>query len=512
MPTNPTRGDRIIAFIEKYCVVPEGKLIGQPMQLLPFQKKFIREVFDNPAGTKTGILSIARKNGKTGLIAAILLAFIAGPEARQNAQIRSAGRSRDQASLVFNLASKMVQMSPELSRVVRIIPSGKRLIGLVRNVDYHAMSADAGGAHGQSPYLLIIDELGQVKGEQDDFVDALITAQGAYDDAMRMVISTQAPTDADMLSIWIDDARNNSDERTVCHVYEAAKDCDVLDEDGWESANPALGKFRSRVDMEDEAEKAARMPSAESAFRNLFLNQRVNRNNPFVSRSIWNANGSEVDDSVFYKFPVWGGLDLSKTTDLTAFVLVARDDQEKWHVKPYFWKPGDTIRDHAKRDRAPYDRWEREGLLFTTPGTSVSYAFVAKQIAQIVDGMDLKKIGFDRWKMENLRPLLEPNGLDEDLFEEVVQGPRTFSPFMDFVETELLNCNVRHGGHQVLTMCAANAVAIEDANENRRLDKSKSTGRIDGMVAKVMAMGVAASTMDDEDDGSYLDEDELVLL
>lgn len=488
-----TRGERVIAFIEKYCVVPEGRLIGQPMKLLPFQKKFIKEVFDNPKGTKRGILSIARKNGKSGLIAAILLAFIAGPEAKLNAQIRSGARSREQAAIVFNLAAKMVRLSPELSRIVRIVPSGKTLIGLARNVEYKALSAEAGAAHGQSPYLLIIDELGQVKGEQDDFVDALITAQGAYDDAMLLVISTQAPTDADMLSIWIDDAIASNDPRTVCHLYEGEKDCDLLDEEAHKAANPALGVFRSQVDLENEARKAQRMPSAESAFRNLFLNQRVNRNNPFVSPDVWKKAALPVSEDVFATCPVWAGLDLSKTTDLTAFVMVAKDSEGHWHAKARFWKPGSTILDHEKRDRAPYTRWQKEGWIDAPHGVSIDYSFVAKRIAADLDGKDVRKVGFDRWKFDQLKPHLEDEGVDPELFVSIAQGAKTFSPYLDFVETELLNERVRHGGNPVLTMCAMNAVAVSDNNENRKLDKLKSTGRIDGMVALVMAMGLAAS-------------------
>lgn len=487
-----TRGDRVILFIEKYCVVPEGRLIGQPMRLLPFQKKFIKDVFDNPAGTKRGILSIARKNGKSGLIAAILLAFIAGPEARLNAQIRSGARSREQAGIVFNLASKMVNLSPELSKLVRIVPSGKTLIGLARNVEYKALSAEAGAAHGQSPYLLIIDELGQVRGEQDDFVDALITAQGAYDDAMLLVISTQAPTDADMLSIWIDDALASNDPRTVCHLYEGEKDCDLLDKVAHKAANPALAVFRSKVDLEDEARKAQRMPSAESAFRNLFLNQRVNRNNPFVSPDVWKRNSGPVSDEVFETRPVWAALDLSKTTDLSAWGMVAKDDDGFWHVRMRFWKPGDTLLDHEKRDRAPYTRWEKEGFIEAPPGVSIDYGFVARQIAADLEGKDVRKVGFDRWKFDQLKSHLENYAVPEELFEPVIQGPKTFSPFLDFVEGELLNGRVLHGGNPVLTMCAMNAVAVADSNENRKLDKLKSTGRIDGMVTLVMALGLAA--------------------
>ena len=486
-----TRGERIIAFIEAFCRVPEGKLIGQPIKLLPFQRRFILEVFDNPAGTKTGILSIGRKNGKTALIACILLAFIAGPEARHNAQICSGARSKEQASLVFRLACKIIRLSPELSTLIKIVPSGKRLIGLMRNVEYQALSAEAGTAHGLSPYLLILDELGQVRGEQDDFVEALETAQGAYDDAIKLVISTQAPTDADMLSILIDDAKTNQDPKTVCHIYEAAPDAEITDRKAWAAANPALGVFRSMVDMETEAASAARMPSRESGFRNLYLNQRVNRNNPLITRDVWKANGGAPDLSVFARCPVYAGLDLSKTTDLTAFVMVSKDEAGLWHVLPTFWKPADLVEDHEKRDRVPYARWVRDGVLQTTPGVAVGYGFVAREIARLISGKNIIMIGFDNWKFDQLKPWLEEYGVPDTLFHPVIQGPKTFSPFIDLVETELLDRKVRHGGHEVLTNHAANAVAVSDSNENRKLDKSRSTGRIDGIVAMTMAMGLA---------------------
>src|SRR3546814_6152490 len=189
-----TRGEKVIAFIEKYCVVPEGKLVGKPLKLEDFQKRFIREVYDNPKGTRRGILSIARKNGKSGLIAAMVLAHIVGPEARLNAQIVSGARSRDQAALVFNLAWKMSQLSPELTKLIRVIPSGKRLIGLPMNVEYKALAAEGQTAHGLSPVVVILDDLGPVRGSQDPFVEALETAQGAYDDGLQLVISTKAPT------------------------------------------------------------------------------------------------------------------------------------------------------------------------------------------------------------------------------------------------------------------------------------------------------------------------------
>ena len=236
-----TRGQKICTFIEHYCLIPEGAQVGQPIKLMKFQRKFILDVFDNPHGTSRAYLSVARKNGKSALIAAILLAHLVGPEARQNSQIISGARSRDQASLVFKLAEKMVRLSPELSKIVRIVPSQKMLVGLICNVEFKAISAESGTAHGLSPVLAILDELGQVRGPHDAFVEAIETAQGAHANPLLIAISTQAATDADLFSIWLDDAAAAKDRRIVSHVYSAPKDCELSDQKAWKIANPALG-------------------------------------------------------------------------------------------------------------------------------------------------------------------------------------------------------------------------------------------------------------------------------
>lgn len=189
------------------------------MVLAKFQKKFIRDVYDNPAGTRRAILSVSRKNGKTGLIAGLLLAHLGGPEAKLNSQIVSGAMSRDQAALVFNLAAKMVQLSPKLSSIVRIVPSGKRLLGLPMNTEYRALAADGKTAHGLSPVLTILDETGQCRGPQSDFIDAITTSQGAHEAPLLIAISTQAANVADLFSVWLDDAKISADPRIVCHLY-----------------------------------------------------------------------------------------------------------------------------------------------------------------------------------------------------------------------------------------------------------------------------------------------------
>ena len=485
-----TRGQRVVAFIERYCVVCEGDLIGTMVKLLPFQRKFIIEIYDNPHGTRRAFLSIARKNGKTALIAAILLAHICGPEAKLNSRIVSGAMSKEQAAEVFNYASKMVMMGPELVKLVKIVPSGKRLIGVIRNVEYQAISADGRTAHGKSPILAILDEVGQVRGPKSDFVDAITTSQGAYSDAMLFAISTQSPNDADLFSIWLDDARASMDKRIVCHVYEGAKDCDLLDKAAWRAANPALGKFRSLQDVEEQADRANRMPSAEPTFRNLVLNQRVEMMAPFVSRSVWLLNSHDADESVFYEEPVYVGLDLSSKIDLSAMVMVAY--RERWHVKCIFWTPSKGLAERAKRDRAPYDVWEKQGYLRAVTGAALDYEELAKDIGTALEGCNVVGVAFDRWRFDILKKELAELGLDLPLIP-FGQGFKDMAPAIDALEELLLNEQMAHSAHPVLTMCIANSRVEQDAAGNRKLNKAKATGRIDGAVALTMAIGIGVA-------------------
>lgn len=483
-----TRGERVIAFIHRYCVAPEGAKVGQPIELAEFQRRFILAIYDNPRGTRRAYLAIARKNGKSALIACLLLAHLVGPEAKLNAQLVSGARSREQAAVVFGLAAKMVQLSPELSKIVRIVPSGKRLIGLTMNTEYRALAAEGTTAHGLSPVLAILDEVGQVKGPQDDFIDAITTAQGAHDDPLLIAISTQAPTDADLFSIWLDDAERSDDQAIVSHVYAAPEGCALGDETAWAAANPALDLFRSRRDVEEQAAQAQRMPSAENTFRVLTLNQRVNMVSAFVSAGVWKAGNSapaEFDGS-----PIYGGLDLSATTDLTALVLTQRQ-AGLLMTRAWFWMPEAAVKEASRRDRAPYDVWVKQGFIRTTPGPVIDYAFVAVDLGEICGGLPIAKLAFDRWRMDRLKGELEKAGVDLPL-EPFGQGFVSMSPALDALEEDLLQERVRHGGCPPLAMCAANAVATRDPAGNRKLDKAKATGRIDGLVALAMARGAEA--------------------
>lgn len=485
---NKERAERVCRFIEKYLKVPEGALVGQPLKLADFQRRFIYDIYGREHPTRRAYLSIARKNSKSATIAALLLAHLVGPEAVQNSQIVSGAMSREQAALIFDLACKMINLSPELSEIIHIVPSSKRLIGTPRNVEYKALAAEGKTAHGLSPVLAILDEIGQVSGPRSDFIDAITTSQGAHEKPLLIAISTQAATDADLFSIWLDDAENSKDPSIVSHVYTAPKDCDLMDREAWKAANPALGLFRSEKDVEEQANQAVRMPSSSATFRWLTLNQRISTVAAFVSQDVWKACGAEP--APLEGLAVFGGLDLSARTDLTGFVLIGRDAEGVAHVHPYFWTPEQGLHDRAKRDRAPYDVWVREGYLRTTPGATVDYSFVAAEMAEILGPLDVRAIAFDRWRIDIFKKDAETLGLDFPLVEHG-QGFKDMSPALDTLESDLLNGRLRHGMHPVLTMCAANAVVSKDPAGNRKLDKHKATGRIDGMVALAMALGAA---------------------
>ena len=506
--SNATRGDRVIAFIEQFCLVPEGKDVGSSIKLADFQKEFIKEIYDNPHGTRRAILGIARKNGKSALIAGLMLAHICGPEAKLNSQVVSGAMSRDQAALVFNLASKMIQMSPELSKVCRVVPSKKSITGLARNVEYKALAADGTTAHGLSPVLAILDEVGQVKGPSSTFLEAILTSQGAHDEPLQVFISTQSPSDADFFSLIIDDAKKSKDVKTICHVYEAEADCDLLDEKQWIKANPAMGLFRGKDDLKEQLLQASRLPSMEASARNLLLNQRVAQDSLFLAPAIWKKNANTIDMSVFRSNPVALGLDLSARNDLTACVAAAQDDNGIVHLLPWVFCPNKGIEERSQRDRTPYATWVREGKMIALGGASLDYEQIAEHLRDSLDdlGIEPNFVAFDRWRIDVFKKAAEDVGFATWAnWHEVGQGFKDMSPRIENFESLLLEERIRHGNHPLLNMAAANAIAVNDPAGSKKLDKSKSTQRIDPLIAAVMAVfAVSEGQLDESFDATSL--------
>jgi phage terminase large subunit-like protein len=488
-----TRSERNIAWIEKVCAIPEGKrkLVGKPVVLREWQRGELRKIYDNPAGTRQAIISFPRKNGKTALVSFLLLLHLVGPEAVPNSQLYSAAQSRDQAATVFKLASKIVRLSPMLNSVVVIRDTAKELLCPELGTYYAALSADKSTAHGKSPVFACHDELGQVKGPVSDLYDAVETGMGAHDAPLSIIISTQAPTDNDLLSRLIDDALNSRDPQTVISVYSAPMSADPFSEETLRDCNPAWGDFLNADEVLRTMRAAKAMPSAESSYRNLHLNQRVDASNPFVSLERWLACGSDVEP--IEGVPVYGGLDLSAVHDLTALVLIGRVDGV-WQVHPTFWLPGDGLVEKSARDRVPYDLWRKQGYLLAAPGKSVDYEYVAEYLRGVFDRYNIVKIGFDAWAFAHLRPWLIKAGFTEDViterFQEFRQGTKSMTPALRDLEAEIVNERLAHGNHPVLSNNAGNAV-VRGQNNDRKLDKAKSAGRIDGMVSLAMAFGVA---------------------
>jgi phage terminase large subunit-like protein len=487
-------GADIIAFVEQTCFVPEGKLVGQNLALQDWQKDLIRLVYDNPHGTRRAIFSLGRKNAKTTLSACLLLAHLCGPPARSkpNSQLFSAAQSRDQAGIIFTLAAKMVRLNPELARTVTIQETAKSLICPELGTRYRALSAEASTAYGLSPSFIIYDELGQVRGPRSPLYEALETAVGAQENPLSIIISTQAPTDADLLSILIDDAMAGSDPRTVVKLYTAPTDSDPFDEATIRLANPAFGTFLNAREVMAMAADAQRMPAREVEFRNLILNQRIEATNAFVSPAVWKACAEPAGS--LDGLMVYGGLDLSEVADLTALVLVGWRNG-KWHVHPTFWLPGEGLLEKATADHVPYDLWRERGYLQTTPGKTVSYEFVADYLRGVFRRHNVQKIGFDRWNMRHLLPWLLKAGFTEPFvkehFVEFGQGIASMSPALRDLEQLVLEGQLAHGGHPVLNMCVNNTVIVLDDAGNRKPSKKRSVGRIDGLVALTIAIGVA---------------------
>lgn len=499
---NKNRVERIIQFIE--CLtVPSGVGAGGPFRLRKWQRKFIRDVYGphNKSGFRTvrrAIMSIARKNGKTALIAALVLVHLVGPEAIPNGEIYSAANEREQAGIIYKICSQMVRADPELDAMLTCVDSTKTIVNYGNGSFYRALSAEASSKHGYNPSFVIYDELAQAKNR--DLYDALDTSMGAREEPLFATISTQSDDPQHILSILIDDGLSGEDPTTVVHLYEVAEDVeDIFDEKVWYAANPALGDFRSLEDMRVMAARAKRMPSFEATFRNLYLNQRINSKSPLIPRAEWVGC---CDKSVDFEDgeDIYLALDLSGTTDLSALLGVSATDGDR--VKSWFWKPEDTMKEHEDRDRVPYTLWEKQGIITAVPGRAIHYGFIARQLAEICSMYHVLGLAYDRWRINDLLRELGNIGVEtwvEGKDDEIPgalrlvpwgQSFRDMAPAIDAIEVSILERRFKHDGNPCLTWNFANAITVKDPSGNRKMDKSKARFRIDGAVAAAMVIGL----------------------
>lgn len=500
----PSRADAVIAFIEKLTITI-GEDAGKLFKLRPWQKRFIIDVYGpvNPKGrriVRRAVLSVARKNGKSELAAALVLVHLIGPEAELNGEIIAAANSRDQAGVVFNAVKRMIEAEPELQKYLEVVPSTKRVFVHRRGIraegsTFRAVAADAGNLHGLNPSMVIYDELAQAKSRE--LFDTLTTSQGARSEPLFLTISTQNNDPQHVLSEMIDDGLAGGDPTTVCHLYAANDDADVLDEVAWKAANPALGDFRSLDDLRIMAKRAKRMPSDEQSFRLLYLNQRVSTTASLITRTDWKACHSEEPFEFEPRERIYLATDLSTSTDLTALVAVSADDGSR--VKAWFWKPEDFVEEHSKRDRVRYDVWAKQGLLETTTGRVIKTEFVAAKIIELCCQYDVVGLAYDRFLIEYLLADFDRAGFEAQKgkghglrIEPWGQGYVGMGPAITAFENAVLNGELLHDGHPLLTFCVMNAIVDGDEAGNRKFAKKASRFRIDGAVALAMALGLKA--------------------
>jgi phage terminase large subunit-like protein len=410
---------------------------------------------------------------------------------RPNSQLYSAAQSRDQAAILFNLMVKTIRQSAELNAAITVRESAKQLYCEGRGTLYRALSAESTTAYGLSPVFMVHDELGQVVGPRFPLYDALETAAGAQESPLSVVISTQAANDGDLLSVLIDDAAQSHDPETKLFLYSADEDIDPFSDKAIKQANPAYGAFLNPKEVRRTANDAKRMPSQEAGYRNLILNQRIARESPFIAQAVWNQNSEKPRPEDFLKGAVMG-LDLSRRVDLTALVMVGKGEDGSWSVHSEFFAPAVGVSDRSISDRVPYDLWADQGYLTLTPGNTVGYDFVARRLVELCEEYGVREIRFDRWGIPELKTQLGLVGAEDLPLEPHGQGYKDMSPALASLENELLNNRLRHGNNPILKWCAANAVVSSDPAGNRKLDKKKATGRIDGMVALAMAIGGAS--------------------
>lgn len=491
-----SRAERLIKFIETLPVT-SGMLAGQNMRLRTWQKQdIIAPIYrTNSTGkrvVRTALVTMPRKNGKTALAAALALAHLVGPEAELRGQVYSAASDRDQAAIIFRELEAIITAIPELAQRCNIQRFAKRIEDTETGSIYQALSADGRKAHGLSASFVVYDELAQASGRA--LYDNLVTSTGARAEPLMVVISTQSSDPHHIMSELVRYGMQVRDgeieDPTFCPViYAAGMEDDPWDESTWFASNPALGDFRSIEEMRQFAAQAKRIPAREAAFRNLYLNQPVDVEQRFISSADWDACGGLVDPELLRGRPCWAGLDLSSTTDLTALVLYFPEDDGA--LLSWFWVPGDNLDLREEKDKVPYRTWAKNGLIEAPTGRAINRRAIAFRLAAIASTYDLKGVAYDRWRIEDLKAILADEGIELPLVAWG-QGFRDMGPAVDVLEAAVLDTNIRHGGHPVLTWNCANAVVQLDPAGARKISKQKSIERVDGIVALTMAVGLHA--------------------
>lgn len=490
-----SRADRVVAFIESLKITA-GAHAGRKFKLRDWQREIIMAVYavddDGVRQVRQALLAIPRKNGKTQLAAALALCHLAGPEAESRGQVLSAAADRDQAALIFREMLALVEADEHLSDRIIVRHFNKSLEDAETGSTYQALSSDARKAHGLSPSFVVCDELAQWHGRE--LYDNLITGTGARAEPLVVTISTMSADPNSVMSELVAYGRDVLageivDPTFSATIYSAPEKADPWDEKTWHECNPALGDFRSLPEMRTAAAQAQRLPAREPSFRLLYLNQPVDGTARFLNGVDWRACAAPAAPSELIGARCYLGLDLSATTDLTALCAYFPDTG---HCLSWFWVPRDNLEEAERRDHVPYQLWARQGLIEATPGRAIDKRFVVHRLGEIVEDYKVECLAFDRWKIDEVQRLMLDEGVKLPM-EPWGQGFKDMSPAIDALETLVLQGELKQPGHPVLDWCIANAVTMSDPAGNRKVIKGgKQTGRVDGVIALAMAVGIAA--------------------
>jgi len=473
----------------------KGTWSGKPFDLINWQEQIIRDVFGTlkPNGYRqfnTAYVEIPKKMGKSELAAAVALLLTCGDN-EERAEVYGCAADRNQASIVFNVAADMVRMCPALSKRVKILDSQKRLIFQPTGSIYQVLSADVGNKHGFNTHGVVFDELHtqpnrklydvMTKGSGDARMQPLyflITTAGDNQNSICWEVHQKA--------LDIIEGRKH-DPTFYPVIFGAAQEDDWTDPKVWKKANPSLGITVGIDKVKAACESAKQNPAEENSFRQLRLNQWVKQAIRWMPMEKWDKCAFAVNPEELIGRVCYGGLDLSSSTDITAFVLVFPpiDENDKYFVLPYFWIPEDNIDLRVRRDHVNYDVWERQGQLFTTEGNVVHYGYIEHFIEELGLKYNIREIAFDRWGAVQMVQNLEGLGFTVVPFG---QGFKDMSPPTKELMKLTLEEKIAHAGHPVLRWMMDNIYIRTDPAGNIKPDKEKSTEKIDGAVATIMAL------------------------
>ncbi len=512
------KADRAVAFIQSLKHT-KGQWAGKPFNLLPWQEQIIRDLFGiiKPSGYRqfnTAYIEIPKKMGKSELAAAVALLLTCG-DFEERAEVYGCAADRQQASIVFEVAADMVRMCPALNRRVKILASTKRLIFLPTNSFYQVLSAEAYSKHGFNIHGVVFDELHTQPNRK--LFDVMTKGSGDARTQPLYFLITTAGTDTHSICYETHQkAKDILEGRKVDKtfypvIYGADENDDWTDPKVWKKANPSLGETITMEKVRAAFESARQNPGEENAFRQLRLNQWVKQAVRWMPMEKWNACSFDVNSEELEGRVCYGGLDLSSTTDITAFVLVfppVDDEDDKYYIMPFFWIPEDNLVLRVNRDHVPYDIWQRQGCLETTEGNVVHYGYIEKFIEKLGEKYNIREIAFDRWGAVQMVQNLEGMGFTVVPFG---QGFKDMSPPTKELMKLTLEKRLAHGGHPVLSWMMDNIFIRRDPAGNIKPDKEKSTEKIDGAVATIMALDRAIRCGADNSESVYNQRGILVL-